>query len=222
MIKETGELIAGLIVHGALIGLPAIAAVLLVMRRGVKSVPLLIAIGLVASGAVSYAAFWAYFGSEALGTTWDFLLLAASLLAIGFCWREGGLDSEVLRKLRTPLLLWMFGSAFILFFGFLHGGNGNPISMAAYRFSGELPSDNDIPRYFAEWFSTHGHQKPIVEYPGGWLASDRPPLQIGYVLAQRGFFDTPQGLHYQILCVIENCLWIPAMWAVLVAVPLAN
>jgi hypothetical protein len=220
VIKETGQLIAGLVAHGALIGLPGVAAVLLVMRRGVKSVPLLIAIGLVASGGVSYAAFWAYFGSEAIGTTWDFLVLGASLPAIGFCWREGALDSEVLRKLRTPLLLWILGSAFVLFFGFLHGGNNNPISMAAYRFSGELPSDNDIPRYFAEWFATHGHQKPIVEYPGGWLASDRPPLQIGYVLAQRGFFDTPQGLHYQILCVIENCLWIPAMWAVLVAVPL--
>jgi hypothetical protein len=219
MLKETGELIAGFVAHGILIGLPGIAAVLLVMRRGLKSVPLLIAVALVVSGAVSYAAFWAYFESETVGTIWDFLVLAVALLACGYCWRQGGLDREVLRKLRTPLLLWIFGSAFVLFFGFLHGGNENAITTAAYRFSGELPSDNDIPRYFAEWFATHGHQTPPT-YPGEWLTSDRPPLQIGYVLAQRGFFNTAQGLHYQILCVIENALWIPAMWAVLVAVPL--
>jgi hypothetical protein len=219
MLRETAELILDLIAHGILVGLPGVAAVLLVTRRGLKSVPLLICVGLLASGAVSYAAFWAYFGSETLGTAWDFVSTAAALLAIGYCWRTGGLDREVLRKLRTPLLLWIFGSAFIIFFGFLHGGNSNAVTTAAYRFTGELPSDNDIPRYFSEWLSTHGHQTPPL-YPGEWLLSDRPPLQIGYVLAQRGFLNTPEGLHYQVLCVIENALWIPALWAVLIAVPL--
>jgi hypothetical protein len=219
MLKETGELLAGFLAHGILIGLPGVAAVLLVMRRGLKSVPLLIGIGLLASGALSYGAFWAYYLAKDLGTTYDFLLFGASVLAIGFCWKEGGLDRDVLRALRTPLLLWIFGSAFILFFGFLHGGYNNPIPMSALRFSGQLPSDNDIPRYFTEWFATHGHQHP-PEYPGEWLFSDRPPLQVGYTLAQRGFMNTAQGLHYQILTVIEQCLWIPAMWAVLVAVPL--
>ena len=219
MAKETGQLILGLLGHGILLGLPMVAAVFLAMRRGLKSVPLLIAIGLVASGALSYLAFWAYFLSQPIGTTYCFLLTGGSLLAIGFCWREGGLDGEVLRRLRTPFLLWLLGSAFVIFFGFLHGGNEHAITVAAYRFGGPLPSDNDIPRYFAEWFATHGHQHP-PEYPGEWLFSDRPPLQVGYVLAQRGFVNTAQGLHYQIICVLEQCLWIPAMWAVLVAVPL--
>jgi hypothetical protein len=221
VIKETGELILGLGVHGILIALPAVAAVLLAMRRGLKSVPLLIGVGLVASGGLSYLAFWAYFAQEAVGTTYVFLLFAGSLLAIGFCWREGNLDIELLRRLRTPLLLWFLGSCFVIFFGFLHGGNANAITVAAYRFEPVLPSDNDIPRFFAEWFATHGHQHP-PEYPGEWLFSDRPPLQVGYVLAQRGFFNTAQGLHYQIICVLEQCLWIPAMWAVLVAVPLRS
>ncbi|MFT3864559.1 MAG: hypothetical protein QM729_09825 [Solirubrobacterales bacterium] len=221
MAKETLEILLGFVVHGLLIALPAVAVVLLVMRRGLKSVPLLIGVGLLASGAASYAAFWAYYGAEGIGATWDFLILGGSLLAIGFCWREGGLDGEVLHKLATPLALWVFGSAFIVFFGFLHGGAHNPLPMSAYRFSGELPSDNDIPRYFIEWFATHGHQHP-PEYPGEWLFSDRPPLQVGYGLAQRGFFNTASGLHYQLIAVLENCLWIPAMWAVLVAVPLGK
>jgi hypothetical protein len=219
VLKETGQLLAGFLGHAALIGLPGIAAVLLAARCDVKRVPILIAIGLVASGVTSYIAFWAYYADEAVGTTWDFLLAAGSVLAIAWCWRAGRIERELLRKLRTPLLLWIFGSAFVLFLGFLHGGIDNPITTAAYRFSGELPSDNDIPRYFAEWFAHGGHATP-PRYPGEWLTSDRPPLQIGYVLAQRGFFNTPQGLHYQILCVIENALWIPALWAVLVAVRL--
>ncbi|MBS1861362.1 MAG: hypothetical protein JSS68_06575 [Actinobacteria bacterium] len=219
MLVESGELIVGFVVHCILLGLPMVAAVLWAVRRGLKSVPLLVGVGLVASGALSYLAFWAYFADQAIGTTYVFLLTGGSLLAIGFCWKEGGLDGEVLRKLQTPLLLWIFGSAFVVFFGFLHGGNHNPITFAAFRFEGQLPSDNDIPRYFAEWFSTHGHQHP-PEYPGEWLFSDRPPLQVGYVLAQRGFMNTAQGLHYQLICVLEQCLWIPAMWAVLVAVPL--
>lgn len=219
MLKESGELILGLIAHGILLGLPMVAAVLLAMRRGLKSVPLLIGVALVASGVLSYIAFWAYFADQAIGTTYVFLLTGGSLLAIFFCWREGGLDAEILRKLRTPLLLWFLGAAFVTFFGFLHGGNSNAVTTAAFRFEGQLPSDNDIPRYFAEWFATHGHQHP-PEYPGEWLFSDRPPLQVGYVLAQRGFLNTAQGLHYQIICVLEQSLWIPAMWAVLVAVPL--
>jgi hypothetical protein len=219
MLKETGDLVAGFVAHGILIGLPGVAAVLLAMRRGLKSVPLLLGVGLVASGVLSYIAFWAYFATKDVGTTYSFLLAGGSLLAIGFCWKEGGLDGAILRQLRTPLLLWILGSAFVVFFGFLHGGYHNPIPMSALRFSGQLPSDNDIPRYFTEWFATHGHQHP-PEYPAEWLFSDRPPLQVGYTLAQRGFMNTAQGLHYQILCVIEQCLWIPGMWAVLVAVKL--
>ena len=69
------------------------------------------------------------------------LLFGASVLAIGFCWKEGGLDREILRALRTPFFLWILGSAFVLFFGFLHGGYHNPIPMSALRFSGQLPSD---------------------------------------------------------------------------------
>jgi hypothetical protein len=219
MLKESAELLGGFAVHAILIGLPGIAAVLLAMRRGLKSVPLLIGVGLLASGAVSYAAFWAYFGNESLGATWDFLTFGASVLAIGFCWRAGDLDRRLLGRLRTPFLLWLLGSGFVVFFGFLHGAAHEAVSMSALRFSGQLPTDNDIPRYFAEWFSIHGHQ-PVPEYPGEWLFSDRPPLQVGYVLAQRSFMNTSSGLNYQLICVIEQCLWIPAMWAVLVAVPL--
>ena len=48
--------------------------------------------------------------------------------------------------------------------------------------------------------------------------SDRPPLQIGYVLSQESITvaDT-QSLHYEILCSVVQQLWIVGLYAVLVA-----
>ncbi|HEY1854976.1 MAG TPA: hypothetical protein VGG40_10345 [Solirubrobacterales bacterium] len=214
--KANGELLAGLVAHLLLVGLPGIAAALYAMRRGVRELPVLLAIWLAASGATALLAFWAYYANSAVGTGWDFLLLLASLATIVWAWR-GGLDRALLARFSVPVALWVLGTGFIVFLGFLHGGVDNAIPMSALRFSGQLPSDNDIPRFFAEWFSTHGHVNPPPEYPGEWLMSDRPPLQVGYVLAQRGFMPTEHALHYEILCVAVQALWIVGMWAVLLA-----
>jgi hypothetical protein len=219
-VKANAELIAGLGVHLALVGAPGIAAALLATRRGLVSVPVTLVIALVASGATAFASFWAYYASPTVGQGWDFLLLAGSILAIGWIWREGSLDRDRLKPLAVPLGLWVSGSCFVIFLGFLHGGVDHAIPMSALRFSGQLPSDNDIPRYFTEWFATHGHANPPPAYPPDWLMSDRPPLQIGYTLAQRGFFHTERELHYVIVCVIVQSLWIVGMWAVLVAAQL--
>lgn len=215
--KANAELVGGLVAHLLLIGAPGIAAGLYAVRRGLKDVPLILAIALVASGATAFAGFWAYYASPRVGQGWTFLLFFGSVLAIGWCWRAGGLDRGVLRQLATPLALWVLGSCFVVFLGFVHGGVDNPIPMSALRFSFQLPSDNDIPRYFTEWFATHGHQNPPPLYPPDWLMSDRPPLQVGYALSEHGFFNTASGLHYEILCVIVQSLWIVGMWAVLVA-----
>jgi hypothetical protein len=215
-VRANGELLAGLVAHLILVGTPGAAATLYAVRRGVKDVPLLLGIGLAGSGATALVAFFAYYADSFVGQTWDFFLFFGSLLLIVQCWRAG-LDRETLRQLRTPLLLWIAGSCFVVFFGFLHGGTDNAVTMSSYRFSTQLPSDNDMPRYFAEQFAAHGHSHPLPVYPGGWLTSDRPPLQIGYVLAERAFLNSPHGLHYEILAVIVQAFWIVAMWAVLVA-----
>jgi len=89
-----------------------------------------------------------------------------------------------------------------LFLGFLHGGTGEPLQMAATRFSIQLPPDNVMPGYFADWFFQHGHQGTTPLFPGEWLSSDRPPLQIGYVLSQRGYGWDTNGLHTQVLGVV--------------------
>jgi hypothetical protein len=215
--KANGELIAGLGVHLILIGLPGVAAAFIAVRRGVRDLPVTLGIALAASGATAFAAFWAYYADSTVGQAWDFLLLLGSIAAIVWAWRADDFDRRALIPLATPLLLWILGCSFVVFLGFLHGGVDHAIPMSALRFSGQLPSDNDIPRFFTEWFATHGHTNPPPLYPPDWLMSDRPPLQIGYTLAQRGFFHTEHELDYEILCVCVQGLWIVGMWAVLVA-----
>lgn len=116
-----------------------------------------------------------------------------------------------------PLVLWVLGTYFVVFLGFLHGGEGDPLGTAATRFLPGLPSDNGIPIFFAEWYFHHGHQTPIPEFPGEWLSSDRPPLQVGYVLSQMPFYRALPGQHYEALGVALQQLWIIGLWALLEA-----
>ena len=205
-------------VHLALTGAPGIAAVLLAMRLGVRDVPVLLGIGLAASGAAAFLAFWAYFADPTIGQAWNYVLLLGSIQVAVLAAYRGNLDPELLRQLRIPLLLWILGSVFIVYLGFLHGGTENAIGMSGSRYAGGLPSDNDIPRYFAEWFAAEGHHGTPPIYPPDWLMSDRPPLQIGYVLSQESITvaDT-QSLHYEILSSVVQQLWIVGLYAALLA-----
>jgi hypothetical protein len=216
-VRANGELIAGLAVHMALLGAPGIAAAVYATSRGVRDVPIRLGIALAVSGITAFLAFWAYYADPTVGQAWDFILFGGSVALVAWLWRRGEIEWAALAPLAIPLGLWVLGTAFVVFLGFLHGGTDDAIPMSALRFSGQLPSDNDIPRYFTEWFASHGHQNPPPLYPPDWLMSDRPPLQVGYALAQRGFLSTERALHYEILCVGVQGLWIVGMWAVLVA-----
>lgn len=215
--KDNAQLLAGLLAPLALIGAPGVAAALLATRRGVRDLPVTLGIALAASGVSALLAFWAYYASPTLGQAWDFLLLAGSLGLVVWLWREGGLERRWMAPLAVPLGLWVLGTGFVVFLGFLHGGVDHAIPMSALRFSGQLPSDNDIPRFFTEWFATHGHANPPPVYPPDWLMSDRPPLQVGYALSQRAFMTSERELHYELLSACVQGLWIVGMWAVLIA-----
>jgi hypothetical protein len=216
-----GELLLLLAAHLAMTALPGVAAALFAARNGVRSVPLLLAIGLAASGAVAMGAFWAYYADPTVGQSFSYFALFGSILLTVTTLRGGGLDRRLLRQLATPLALWALGSAFLIFLGFLHGGAEKPIEMASIRFSGQLPTDNDLPHFFTEWFYANGRQGDPI-YPPDWLASDRPPLQIGYLLSQRPFAFFSEGLNYQVLGVVLQQLWIVGLWALLLAARLGR
>jgi hypothetical protein len=211
-----------LLEHLALTAAPGIAAALFALRRGVRSVPLILAFALAASGVVAFLSFWAYYASPDVGRIWAYLVLFGAIeVGVWSCWR-GGLDRRLLAELRTPLLLWILGSFFVVYFGFLHGGTDLALPASSTRFSGPLPSDNDIPQFYANFFYENGHNGTPPLFGGEWLSSDRPPLQIGYVLSQRTFAWDTTTLHYEILCSVVQQLWIVAMWAVLCAARLGR
>jgi len=212
------ELVGLLGEHLLLTGLPAAAAALLASRAGLRSVPLLLAIAFAGSGAIAYLSFWLYYASPTVGETASFFFAFASAGTIAWCWRHG-IDRGALVRLATPFALWALASAFVLFLGFAHGGTGEPLPTASIRFSLQLPSDNDIPRFFADYIYLNGHHGTPPAF-GDWLSSDRPPLQVGYVLAQRPFGWDQTGLHYEILAVIVQQLWVLGLWALLCAAKL--
>jgi hypothetical protein len=211
-----GELGLQLALHLILTALPGVAVSLYAARRGVRQVPVLLAIGLAATGAVAMLAFWAYFWDRTAGQSFSFFALFGSVLLTGWCLHGRQLDRALLRQLGTPLLLWALGSAFLVFLGFVHGDTSFPVESATARFYGPLPSDSDLPRFFSEWFYLYGSAGSPV-YPPDWLASDRPPLQIGFVLAQRPLGIGLDALNYQVLGVVLQQLWIVGLWALLVA-----
>jgi hypothetical protein len=217
-VSENFDILWRLVEHLVLTGLPGVAAALFAVRRGARGVPLILAIALAASGAVAILSFWAFYVSPEVGKVWAFLVLfgAAEVVAWSW-WRRAELDRGVLRELRVPLLLWALGSFFVIYLGFLHGGTDPALHASAARFSGPLPSDADIPRFYAEWLYENGHEGKPPVFPGEWLSSDRPPLQSGYVLSQRPFGWDTTTLHYEVLASIVQQLWIVAMWAVLCA-----
>lgn len=212
------EILGLLIVHLVLIALPGVAAVLLAVRLGARRVPVLLALALATTGAGAMLAFWLYYADPIYGKIWSFVLVFGAIGVIaGSLWRHP-LPSDLVRELTIPLFLWVSGSLFLVFLGFLHGGGESAIVMSGTRFTGQLPSDNDIPHFFVEWFYHHGHKGTVPIYPPDWLSSDRPPLQVGYVLSQRNFgYDPIPGFNYELITVALQQLWIVGLWALLSA-----
>jgi hypothetical protein len=213
----TGKLILILAGHLVLTGLPGAAAMLFAARRGVVRVPILLAIFLAASGAVGFFGFWSYYASRLLGESFSYFVLVGAVALLAFSLYGGHVERRLLGRLAVPLGLWALGSAFLLLLGFVHGGVTEPVLTSTSRFSHPLPTDSQIPLFYAEWFFHNSHHGVPPVFPGEWLASDRPPLQVGYALSQRPFYWDSRGLSYQVLGVVLQQLWIVGLWALLSA-----
>ncbi len=213
---DTVELSLLLLAHLLLTALPGVAAALFAAHRGVRSEPILLAILLGASAAVGMLGFWTFFVDPVIGESFSYFAMLGSVLVIAACVYLRP-DRQLLLSLGVPLALWALGSAFILFLGFAHGGTETPVATAVSRFSTPLPGDSSIPLYFSDWFFVNGHSGRPPIFPGEWQFSDRPPLQVGYVLSQRTFGWDALGLNYQLIGIVLQQLWIVGLWALLVA-----
>ncbi|MCW2987905.1 MAG: hypothetical protein JWM24_843 [Solirubrobacterales bacterium] len=219
-----GNLLVLAVVQLALTALPGIASTLLAMRLGARSVPVLLGIGLAGSGATALLAFWAYYLAPSLGGVCAYAIFFGSVALAIWCRPVAAEQKRLLRALSVPFGLWALGALFLIFFGFLHGGTEVALQTGATRFASQptqLASDNFIPSFFSDWvFAGHPGSPPIFE--PGWHFSDRPPLQVAYVLAQRIFGWDTTTLHFQLLGVILQQLWIVGLWALLTAARVSN
>jgi hypothetical protein len=214
-----GSLFVLATVQLTLTAMPGVASVLLAMRLGAREVPVLLGVALAGSGAAAMLVFWAYYLDPWLGGPCAYVIFFGSAALAVWCRPIATQHGALLRRLSVPLALWALGAFFVIFFGFLHGGTETALTTAAARFGTQptqLASDNFIPSFFSDWmFAGHPGMAPIFE--PGYLFSDRPPLQVSYILAQRIFGWDTTTLHAQLLGVIIQQFWIVGLWALLSA-----
>jgi len=213
-----GTLLVLAVVQLVLTAAPGVAATLLGVRFGVRDVPVLLGIGLAGSGVAAMLTFWIYYTVPRAGGLCAYAVLFGSIAVTAWAWPDVSRHRALLRRLSIPLGLWALASLFIVFFGFLHGEIEN-VQVPQYRFSTQpslFASDNIIPLFFAEWMFEGSPGSPPI-FPPGWLFSDRPPLQVAYVLTQRIFGWDGHMTHYEVLGVVLQQLWIIGMWALLIA-----
>ena len=214
-----GTLLILVAVQLVLTAAPGVAATLLALRFGVRSEPVLLCTGLAGSGAAAIGSFWLYFALPSLGPACAYMLFFGSIALIVWLWSQLSAHRDLLRHLSVPLGLWALACLFVVFFGFFAGGTENSLETAAVRFGTHptpFASDNFIPLYFSDWIFG-GSPGPAPVFEPEWLFSDRPPLQIGYVLTQRDFGWDPYALHYELVGVMIQQFWVIAMWALLTA-----
>ena len=202
-----GELFSSLAawaINGLWFGLPWLAAVRIVEgRRWAQPhwAPL-VASGLVALGAL--LCFWIFFAHPLAGKIFSvgFVLLGAGMALRRGEAREGRVG-EPLAAGRTLALLGL------LYLGILHffPSSREFYGLAANRFMEGLPGDNNLPHYFADFLYLGS---PLRLSGTDWLSSDRPPLQIGWLLLTRTLNEV-LGLEAR-ACSGTAAVWFQSLW----------
>ena len=203
--------------HLVLTGLPIAAAMLYAARRGVRQVPVLLAIGLAASGAVGILGFWSYYGDQLMGESFSYFVLLGSILLAGWSLYGGHLDRALLGRLGTPLVLWVLGSAFLLFLGFVHGGTGShwrrQPRASRTRCPATAKSRSSLPNGSSKTDTTACRRS----FPGNGCSATGPLFRWAtcYLSARSAGMQTGSATRSSGSCLQQ--LWIVGLWALLVA-----
>ena len=157
---------------------------------------------------VGYLAFWIYFAHPTAGRVFSWTVCGGSALALLLRSSSG---RPMSRRWFQPVLLAVVIGVF--YTGLLVMFESPRMSYTASRRFVDLPSDNEIPRAFAERLLDGKSPRQLW---GDWLSSDRPPLQTGWLLLtwpvlKAGGFDadtisTTGGICFQLL-------WVLAAWS---------
>jgi hypothetical protein len=202
----------GLIVSSLLLlFIPAVAASVIAIRRGIRDSLDLLATSLITIGLVGYLAFWVYLASRPAGIVYSFtMFFSCSVIIIHAARKSRRYSLSLLRPLFIPALLVVFASIFLISLGYLHGGEDTPGDFAAYRFAPpKLAGDNTLPELFADAIIAGHIPRPLF---ADWLSSDRPPLQAGVLLYSYPLLPGSRELRYQILSAVLQCLAAAGLW----------
>jgi hypothetical protein len=190
---------------------PGVALLSVFARRRALSPAIALGLLLAGSGGAAMAAFWAWFASPGFGRLFDVALGGASVLVIAVFGRRGDLRDV---GLSVPMLL---GLAIGLAFTGLTFIQGDGIAHNVLSTVGSTywqTADNQLPLMLANKVAAHAKLSGYLT--GQWLASDRPPLQSGYALAQWPLWTTfGRQAGYQLLSTGLSASWLPALWVVL-------
>lgn len=209
-----------LAVHILLTLLPIVAGLLIATTFGVKDRLLLLSIGLCSLMVTGYLTFWVFWANAAAGRIFALLLTPALVAAVVWLGVPRiGVLKEIGLAFWQPLLLWVASSLLIFSFGAMYTSSPQLTTTAQSRLVAGLPIDNEIDLILANALqSSHrplAHPLYVI-----WDSSDRPPLQAGVYLSQEAILpgaDT-QAVHYVVVGVLLQGLWIFGIWGLLAAV----
>ncbi len=165
-----------------LLSIPFLAVAALAVRSGFRSQLAIWIAGLSGLSLAAYLAFWVYLVSPTLGWIYSVAVLIAAAGTCLVSWRRlQAAEKAALRELWRPGALVAGFSLYVSSLGFIYGGLGQPLTVAANRFSHQLPVDNGLPLLLAQTLLASRRPIPSLLFID-WLSSDRPPLQTGFVL----------------------------------------
>jgi hypothetical protein len=204
--------VSALYIGGAVIAVtPGIALLSVFARRRALTPAIALGLLLAGSGGAAMAAFWAWFASPGFGRLFDVILGGAAVLVIAAFGRRGDLRDV---ELSVPLLLGLAVGLAFTGLTFIQGDGIAHNALSAVGRAYWQTADNRLPLKLATNVATHAKLSGFLT--GDWLASDRPPLQSGYALAQwRLWTPAGQPVGYQLLSTGLSASWLPALWVVL-------
>lgn len=200
----------------ALLLVPAIACALLAVRLGVSHWLLLLTAAISGSGTLGLAVFWVYLANNHLGRGFSLAVMVLSLSIMADACRGRAAGWRALRPLLPMTALYMAAAFFSSALAYLHVSFASNTNVGPSRFETGLPADNVLPLLFAKQLQA-SHRPLAAVLTRGWQSSDRPPLQTGYYLMQQSVLHSGHFNDYELLGILVQCLWIPGLWALLVA-----
>ncbi len=201
--------LASIVIFGVFV----IAGVVVTKRLWAPAPYLAPAFGVIIVALIALIVATTFFFSPVAGIIIAWVAFTGALVALRwFPWKRWG---KVTLWSSAAVTAYAVG---LVAFGFLWGANGYSDSTMATRFFWPLPPDNMIPNLFADklWHQTTGEFLLI-----DWRASDRPPLQAGFILLERSllqpFLELSNLRQAVALAVgvglVAQLLWVPAMYS---------